>query len=82
MRKIIVAALVAFAFLFTSSSVFAQDKEVKKDVKKETVKVEEKKDVKMDMSNCASKEEKKGCCEHKCSKTESKDDKGCEKDSK
>lgn len=74
MRKIIVTVLITFAFLFTSSSVFAQDKEVKKDVKKETVKVEEKKDVKMDKSHCTPKEEKKGCCENKCGGKEDKEE--------
>jgi len=70
MRKIIVAAILAFAFLFTSTSVFAQDKQVKKEVKKETTHVVEKKDIKKKKSHCTSTEEKKAC--------ETKD-KGCQK---
>ncbi|RJP65688.1 MAG: hypothetical protein C4539_12685 [Ignavibacteriales bacterium] len=75
MRKIVVTAVLAFAFLFTSTSVFAQDKPVKKEVKKETTRVVEKKDKKIKKSHCTSTEEKKACgdkeksCQKSCEET-------------
>ncbi len=64
MRKIIVTAILAFAFLSINASVFAQDKQVKKEVKKETTQVVEKKNKKVNKSHCTGTEEKKAC-EHK-----------------
>jgi hypothetical protein len=75
MRKIAVTAVLAFAFIFTSASVFSQDKPVKKEVKKETTQVVEKKDKKVNKSHCTATDEKKACgskeksCQKSCEET-------------
>ncbi len=75
MRKIVVTAILAFAFLFTGTSVFAQDKPVKKEVKKETTRVVEKKDKKVNKSHCTATDKKKACgskeksCHKSCEET-------------